>query len=752
MSKKNRILLLILSLIICCCIILPYVLTNTPIMLGWDMRTQYSYFYENLQTMFNTAIEFNNLPFYSWSTFLGNNFWSNKLFYYHDIFDYICAILRFSYNNTIILQIVVKSLIATASYAIFAHYNKHSNRSIIICSLLFSFSAFSLESMKDPFFHSFYVFLPLYFLMIDRFLKERKVVLYAFFVFFLAVTNYYSFYSLSVFTIIYVIYRYYDINRTFKGIIKNNLFLIFGYLVGVLLASFALIPEAFSILDNPRIGEKSSLLIFDSIKPYMNILSSWTYPTSVTANRVNEFESVFKYVTANDTLLNTYLWAGSITTILLPQVLFSKNNKHNKILVLTMLFIMFIPLGSSIMHGFSEPAFRWFQLPTFIFIMLITPYLENYDKIDLKILKKSILVIIAIIIIIIPLTGIINNKVFIDFGKEYLLAIIYIIPIVLLAYSIIKKNYKAVLIITVIELGTTAFLSTFGNSYFRQFTREQINGVNHVLLDKDDLNNYLINLDEDNNSQFYRIYVDPSSIYWDYSTNLNMQYNIMGLMSYDSTFSPSIVDMNKISDISSYLPWSFEVKDENLMDFLNVKYAIVTDENQLPNNNYSYVGEFNWLKVYENNNYYNLARNYNNIITYEQLDKIQDSSLINEFIICFEEDYDTLNEYVLSDITVGAKEVNYNSNQMNFRFYSNNPSLLTITLPYDDGWKILVNGNVVEKYRVNGGVTGIPVEKGENYIEMYFVPKGLKLGFVGSVVGVIAFVILVLMQKKNKIT
>ena len=35
----------------------------------------------------------------------------------------------------------------------------------------------------------------------------------------------------------------------------------------------------------------------------------------------------------------------------------------------------------------------------------------------------------------------------------------------------------------------------------------------------------------------------------------------MGLMTYDSTVSSSIVDMNRIADIESYLPWSYEIKD-----------------------------------------------------------------------------------------------------------------------------------------------------------------------------------------------
>ena len=72
--KRPWILLIILLSCLAGSIILPYILTDTPFMLGWDMRTQYSSFYENLKTMFLEMKNTGSLPFYSWSAFLGNNF------------------------------------------------------------------------------------------------------------------------------------------------------------------------------------------------------------------------------------------------------------------------------------------------------------------------------------------------------------------------------------------------------------------------------------------------------------------------------------------------------------------------------------------------------------------------------------------------------------------------------------------------------------------------------------------------------
>ena len=66
------------------------------------------------------------------------------------------------------------------------------------------------------------------------------------------------------------------------------------------------------------------------------------------------------------------------------------------------------------------------------------------------------------------------------------------------------------------------------------------------------------------------------------------------------------------------------------------------------------------------------------------------------------------------------------------------------------GWKILVNDNEVKKYEVNGGFIGIPINQGENHIEMYFVPKGFKFGLIMSVLGSIMAMVLFIFSIKER--
>lgn len=750
-KKQPRFLLAILLILLAGSILLPYILTDTPFMLGWDMRTQYSSFYENLRTMFIEMKNTRSLPFYSWSAFLGNNFWGSKLFYYHDIFDYLSLLLfpGFEYNQVIMIQSFVKLLIAGFSFYQYCCYHKYSSYTKIVGSLLFAFSSYSLEALKDPFFLSFYIFIPLYFFAIDRYLVEKKKIGYIFITAFLAVTNYYHFYSLSVFSVIYFIYRYACIHSTIKGFWKEAIPLIGAYFIAVLLASFALVPEFFDILTNQRVGNASAFLTYDSIKTYFYIVSGLFFPSSIIINRTNEFTSMYTYVTENNTVLYVCLWAGSYCSLLLPQIFAKKDaNRYAKVYLLVSLLFMLIPFGSSVMHGFSEPAFRWLQFPLFVNLTLILPYIENRLLINKQFLLISVIMITVLLLLGTPLLGAIVNVPFNEYSREYSLILIAL-PFLWLGFiTLLKANRKILIIFTFIEMLIVAFLSVYSNSYYRQFTKETIQGVTHVLMNRNDLNQYLLGLDEKNKDQFYRIYVNPSSVYWDYSTNLNLNFNIMGLMTYDSTVSSSIVDMNQIVNIESYLPWSYEITDPNVIDFLGTKYAIVTDVSQLPHKDFKQVGVFNYLLVFENLHYENFVRSYNKISILNQ-DKITSKDILDT-LICHENDYEQLKQQVNLSGTVNSIYVNIQANQVYAGVSAANSEFISIPIPYDKGWRIEVNGEKTPIYSVNGGMLGFSVPQEYSEIKMIFIPQGFKIGVIASLSGFILILGLSLIEKKRK--
>jgi len=67
------------------------------------------------------------------------------------------------------------------------------------------------------------------------------------------------------------------------------------------------------------------------------------------------------------------------------------------------------------------------------------------------------------------------------------------------------------------------------------------------------------------------------------------------------------------------------------------------------------------------------------------------------------------------------------------------PKVLFFTIPFDEGWKIKVNGIEQKLSRVNIGFTGLDLPAGEHKIELYYVPKYYVLTSLVSWVSVVLF-------------
>ena len=66
---------------------------------------------------------------------------------------------------------------------------------------------------------------------------------------------------------------------------------------------------------------------------------------------------------------------------------------------------------------------------------------------------------------------------------------------------------------------------------------------------------------------------------------------------------------------------------------------------------------------------------------------------------------------------------------------------LLLTIPYDEGWTIKVDGQKTSAYRVGEALTGIDLGEGTHEISMVFVPEGWNMGCIISVVCAALFVL-----------
>ncbi len=184
------------------------------------------------------------------------------------------------------------------------------------------------------------------------------------------------------------------------------------------------------------------------------------------------------------------------------------------------------------------------------------------------------------------------------------------------------------------------------------------------------------------------------------------------------------------------------------------KYALVLNSKELPFG-------VNWeliqddyrgsISIYENKDFRPLGTTYYSVLTYEEFMQTNQSLYeLNNMVICNNENLEEIKALVKRDARSELNNIQYGGNQLTGDIKSDNGGFMVITLPYDEGWKILVNENEVKKYEVNGGFIGIPINQGENHIEMYFVPKGFKFGLIMSVIGSIMATVLFIFSIKER--
>ena len=750
-KHKYFVCLLILLSVAAILMFLPSWIRGNYFVGGGDVKTQWYPFYTlNRRTTIN-ALKDHTLPFYSFVLFLGNNIWASKssygLFDIYNIFTYILDNNFFFIYN---LQCFIKILISGIACYLLIHNIYKNKKTSLIAGLCYGLSSFAIYFTSQPGFLSFYSLVPFYFLGIELYLKNNKKILFILTVFTLLLTNYYLFVALSLFSPLYFLYRYYNIYKTFKSVLISTIKLIAYYFVGVLLSGVVIVPAFFYVIQNERVGGLNTSLSYKDFSVYLHLFTSAFVPnhTYIYGNNVYEL--------GEHTLKEILLYSGTIVGLLVPQFIADTDDKFKKSTIIVYILLLvstFTPMIGSIINGFSEPCFRWFFIFIIFNIIISSRYITNLEYLNIKSLKGSL--VFEIFIILISYFGCLLYKHY-SFSNYTIQFSIFVITILFMFinYITIIKYKKVLVSLCIIELAL--FSCLFGyKSLITSVSKDDITNVTSVLADNDNYHNlkdYLNSLDEDNVNQYYRTYISYNDLYWSFSHDLGIIYNNNGLMTYDSTFAPSFAKMRQLNhdEIVDIIDWEFNIKDPYIMNFLSTKYSITVDEESIPFNNYEIVdNEYRGsLKVALNLDYRPIVSLYSKAITYKEFKTkySNNTSLLNEYVIT-DSKISNLNSSVSA-----CTNVEYYDNYFGCNLYSSDNSFAVIGLPYDEGWKIIINGNPIDYIECNGGMMGFNVNKGNNEIKMYFMPKGFKLGLILTTVGTCIFVVLLATSIRKKKT
>ena len=84
----------------------------------------------------------------------------------------------------------------------------------------------------------------------------------------------------------------------------------------------------------------------------------------------------------------------------------------------------------------------------------------------------------------------------------------------------------------------------------------------------------------------------------------------------------------------------------------------------------------------------------------------------------------------------GATVTHFSSGRIDATVTADRDGLLYITLPYNGGWRLTVDGQRTELSSVAGFLTCAPIEAGEHTLVLRYTPPGLGLGLALTLVSV----------------
>lgn len=93
--------------------------------------------------------------------------------------------------------------------------------------------------------------------------------------------------------------------------------------------------------------------------------------------------------------------------------------------------------------------------------------------------------------------------------------------------------------------------------------------------------------------------------------------------------------------------------------------------------------------------------------------------------------------------------VDFSNNNIKGTVNTKKDGVLYLSILYDEGWDIYIDGKKADKSRINIAFTGCEVKKGKHNIELRYCPIGIKYGTVFVLAGLILMVIIHLYYRRK---
>lgn len=739
----------------------------------------------------NTYFE-KNVIYYSFFKGMGGNMYSTFFYYLSSPLN---VLIIFFKNTNLVLSILMLIKIGLCGLAMYAylHYKKGKDDLFLLgLSLCYALSGYSICFIHNVFWFDVVYMAPIVMLGIDYILGKDSFVPYVLSLGYCIICNYYIAYMVCIFSVIYFFYEGYLTEKINPKKIKT---FILASAISGLMCAIVCIPIFIEMLSlKYRIGCNNI------ISPHYADITHWFYKVLIGSNSLNSLFNIF------DGSPQIYC---SVLVVILNIMYFLNVNisKREKVCtgivyVIFMLTVIFEPYYY-FWHGMSE-TFQCNYRFSFLFCFFaIYIAFKSYYKINDFSKRSKVKIIMVLITFMICNIMMLVSKLYAYYysGLEIVLSLIFMVVYLVILFVPIKFR-KLILFFLVIEIIVNLILSfnilklyfvsdklnyddnCFNYNYdgFSRVNTERFNSS--LYCNFGSLSTYITitnpNMIDFNNkigslAKYHRIpsYANGIMYYllgFDYDVrdehlvpiNSNNRLSI-GYMVY---YKDSIKSKNSISYQQTFLNEMLHTNEkfyekEELVDkqngewilhndgkdkYLLLNYNRKTTKKILINNTeIPHIEE-----VYANIQQISKTDKENTKIKFLLNCKLSENNCAYPKLELYELNEEKL-EYALNilqhqQLKVIKMEKNVLEGTINVK---KNNQYLFLSIPYEKGWNIYVDGKKVKYEKIYDTFIGIKLKKGNHEIKMKFYPCGFKIGCWVSGLGIICFIIYCVIDKKK---
>ncbi len=698
---------------------------------------------------FITKLKDGHLLSYSFSNGLGNPFIFNYIYYLSSPFNLIALLFKnpdSMYLSTLLLKLLIGSICMT----FYTRSKTKNNYIVFIATLSYLFSSWFLTYYYCTMWLDVFALLPLYQKGLEDLLDKKKVNTYIITLALMSLGNIYLAFPVYIYTIIYfIIYELIYKKSTFKEKLLKFDVITLSTIVSFLIISLFLYVSFDAFLKTGLKFESGDIILY-TIK-FPDFIKSLFYGNTdlLLFKGGNTFPNI---------ACNTFIFINCLYFFINKKIT-TKDKIFGAIGILIILGAFFIKkfdFTLNFFHDIKGLTYRYAFIINFLTIKLFLSNLTNMQEEDYKKLLIPIPIIAVLLLI--------------NFKHQAFNILIFNICFIL-SYFVILLFYKnnklsKLIICTLIIIQSLIGLTL---NVLEKRDKEKIDKSLYV---KENVKYRLTEMINEPEEDFnFNLYYNAKVTHLFSTITYNNAINLVGnLGDFTEKYAQMLIDnRNQISTMI------FNVKQDYYLEKIfavNYLTKLVdsglesTVKENIENTILAMTGISNiydkiTLKAKEEDGKYLFETDYD----YYIIEKINDDQTISTTLqhykkFSIEKEYgkDTINIYVLNEQKVKEIYDYLAKNQIKYTYYNDNHlegtinvdvgQIIYTSIPYDESWKIKVDGKEVKPIMLLDALIGIEVEPGKHTISMEYKNNYLVPALM-SIITIIGFLFYNLKRSKQ---